>query len=130
MYYNEFINRIIDDGIAACKESYASDKEKMEGAIDGFEACRKTETPPELQMLWQDAKEILRKERLFEDELRGIGATRERGYWYYRCYESEIEWVCNVVSAMLINQHGHGALASHLPTARGFLKAAQILNGI
>ena len=28
----------------------------------------------------------------------------EPEYWKTRCYEAEIEWVCNIVSAMMVNE--------------------------
>ena len=37
-------------------------------------------------------------------------------YWYARCFALEVEWVCNVVSAMLMNE-GRPTIVT--PTARG-----------
>ena len=48
-------------------------------------------------------------------------------YWWFRCFQLEVEWVCNVVSAMLMNEGHHTPLLSWLPTANGAMKAASIV---
>lgn len=47
-------------------------------------------------------------------------------YWYWRVYEAEVEWVCNVVSA--IGWDGYDDIVT--PTARGILKANEVLKAI
>ena len=47
-------------------------------------------------------------------------------YWRVRCREAEIEWVCNVVSAMLVNEKKSPIIP---PTARGTITAGKILEG-
>lgn len=51
-------------------------------------------------------------------------AADRSNYWYYRCFHVEVEWVCNVVSAALQNQREETIVP---PTARGYLKASEIL---
>lgn len=118
MTYKEFLERIIDDGIAAAKKSYAEKKNKdfLEGSIAGFNACRNLDGT-ELVELYYIAIGYRNQAHL----------ERADNYWYFNCYVSEVEWVINVVSAMMYNE-GQQPLLSHLPTARGYLKAADILN--
>ncbi len=117
MTYNEFLTRIIDEGIAAATADYTDpkDKESLDGSIAGFEACRNL-LPEQLVEAWQTATTDVNV------------AFREQkiNYWYYRCFQAEVEWVCNVVSAMLVNE-GQKPLLSWLPTANGMMKAASIL---
>jgi hypothetical protein len=114
MDYATFLNRIIEDGIAAAKKDYENDQQKRDGATKGFDECR-GKTPEELVALWTEASKKV------QDDL---GEAND--YWFWRCREAEIEWTCNVVSAMLVNQ-GKPALFSWQPTARGGMKAAEIL---
>jgi len=111
--FNAFLTRVIDDGIKACCESYKNDKQKREGAIAGFEACRGKTVFELRQQLFiaQRAADVAR-------------AVNKDNYWYLCCFHAEIEWVCNVVSSALQNQ-GEEPIVT--PTARGFMKAAEIL---
>jgi len=113
MNFHDFLSRVIDEGIAAASESYAApeEKEMLEGALAGFEACRKKNTA-ELAALLAQARKACRD---------GFGQV---GHWRRRCYEAEIEWVCNVVSAALVNVDQPPIIP---PTARGMMKAASIL---
>lgn len=117
MTYEEFLEQVIIQGIEAAKVDYTDpkDKENLDGSIAGFEACRK-KNPFELV-------EVLGKAN---SEVNNAYAEQKSNYWFYRCFHSEVEWVCNVVSAMLINQ-GNQTLISYLPTARGMMKAAEII---
>lgn len=111
--YNEFLNKVIDDGIEAAKEDYASRPEKLKGSIEGFEACR-GKNPLELAEVLKQASKKTHEARM----------NRVPNYWEIRCFEAEVEWVCNCVSAILMNQ-GLPTIIS--PTARGYMKAAQIV---
>lgn len=117
MNYTQFLNRIIDDGINAAKADYnkQSDAEKLEGSVAGFEACRNLQLVG-LVDLYTTASEYANK---------AMGDQHDK-YWYFRCYQLEVEWVINVVSAMLHTQ-GHNPLLSWLPTNRGMMKAIEIL---
>jgi hypothetical protein len=119
MNYKEFLEKTINAGIQAAKADYpsADQKNKLEGSIAGFEACR-GKTPEEL------------KEVFHESVSYANSAYKERDsekYWWFRCYQLEVEWVCNVISAVLYNE-GKPPILSWLPTARGMMKAASILN--
>lgn len=120
-HYEEFLKRVIDDGIVAAEADYAKSQHKREGAVAGFNACR-DKTPAEIVALW-DAARTKANEML--NSVRDDKVSSEE-YWKARCYEAEIEWVANVVSAALHNQ-GEQPLAAHLPTVRGYIKAAEIL---
>lgn len=113
MTLKDFLDRIIDDGIAASSKSYKNDPQKREGSAAGFNACR--------------GKTVfeLRQQLDISRKTAEIGLVADRkNYWYLRCFHAEVEWVCNVVSAALRNQ-GEETIVT--PTARGFLKAAEIL---
>lgn len=114
MDYSSLLNRIIEDGITAAKRSYANDETKREGAVAGFEACRDKQ-PSELQDLLANARSATLAARRIPNPT---------WYWHCRCYELEIEWTCNVVSAVLMNENLPTIVE---PTARALLKAAEIL---
>lgn len=115
--YGDFLTRVIDDGIAAARRDYAGDADarrlKREGAILGFENCRGLQ-PEELLALLTEANERATRAHRNEDGY----------YWYWRCRALQIEWTCNVVSAALLNE---GKPTIVPPTARGMMKAAEIL---
>lgn len=119
MAYDTFLAQVITEGIAACEKDYAKDTqtEKREGAIAGFEVCR-GKSPVELGRILANARARL------HDASRELAGPRRDGYWRIRCFEAEVEWVCNVVSAALMN---NGEPVIIQPTARGVLKAAAIL---
>lgn len=115
MNYNQFLAKIISDGINAAKADYTSksDKERLDGSIAGFEACR-NKAPQELAILLNKAT-IECNEAFREDR---------PNYWYYKSYQLEVEWVCNCVSCALVNQ-GEAPIVT--PTARGMMRAAEVL---
>lgn len=123
MTYNEFLTRIIDEGIAAATADYTDpkDKERLEGSIAGFNACR-NQLPEQLIETWSEANK-----KCNDAFCNGIYSDENTNtYWYHRCFQLEVEWVINVVSAMLINE-GQQPLLAWLPTANGAMKAASIL---
>jgi hypothetical protein len=111
--FDEFLARVIEDGIAAAREDYADDRPKRRGSIAGFTLCMGKE-PSQLAMLLMethaDAQEAFRKQAA--------------DYWYWRCRELEVEWVCNCASAALANMKLPTIVP---PTYRGVMKAAEIL---
>ena len=117
MNYNEFLTRVIDEGIEAAKTDYTnkSDKDYLEGSIAGFEACR-NKNPEELIEVWNEAN----------DKYENAFQKQKNNYWWYRCFQLEVEWVINVISAMLVNE-GQDSLLSWLPTACAMMKAASII---
>lgn len=116
MNYSSFLERIIDDGIEAAKKSYSrpKDSHKLAGSLSGFEACR-GKGPAELKELLEDCR---RRTGMAHQE------SSDEAYWMVRCFELEVEWVCNVVSAALMNQNEPIIIP---PTARGLIKAAEII---
>jgi hypothetical protein len=119
MIYQEFLKRVIHDGIAAAERDYPRkcQASKLHGSIAGFEVCRGA-SPKELRRLLAEANESADPPIASQDDV--------DTYWFRRCYLLEINWVCNVVSALLISE-GHAAIVIVEPTARGVLKAAEIL---
>ena len=115
MNLQDVLKRIIDDGIAVAKADYRlpEQKQKRDGAVAGFEACR-GKTPAQLAVLLESARTNTREAHRSE-------ATN---YWEIRCFEAEVEWVCNCVSAILANQHLPVIVT---PTYRGVMKAAEVV---
>jgi hypothetical protein len=113
MYHDEFLERVINEGIEAAQKDYADKPERLNGSLAGFEACRDKNTL-ELAELLSAATTASRDARMNENP----------DYWWYRCYELEVEWVCNCVSAVLWNQ---GLPTIITPTARGLFQAAKII---
>ena len=111
--YQHFLDRVIGDGIAAARQSYAGQPDHPAGSLEGFEACR-GKNPPELALLLEEARKVAA-----EAHLRGAP-----DYWKVRCREAEIEWTCNCVSAALANE---GKPPIIPPTARAYLKLAEIV---
>jgi hypothetical protein len=112
--YKPFLDRIIDDGIIAATADY-KEGPKLSGSIKGFEACR-DKTPDQLVAEWSMASDKLRY--LME-------GNKLDEYWYWNCYQLEVEWVLNCLS-VAVNK----PLLGHLPTARGAIKAAEVLTAI
>ncbi len=117
MDYMTFLGRVISDGVTAAEESYRDHPEKPKnemkrrGAVAGFRACD-GKTPGELLELLGEANR--RAQEKFEED----------DYWEHRCFALEVEWTCNVVSAMMANEGKNPIVAV---TARGMMKASEIL---
>lgn len=115
MNLNDALNHIIDDGIESARADYIKpeDKLKLEGSISGFEECR-GKSPSEISALLVTAEE------------RTLEAYRNKSpqYWYWRCYELEIQWVANVLSCIM---HAQGWTPIGAMTANGLLKASEII---
>lgn len=121
MDFAAFLERVIEDGIAAARADYTRPEQqsKLAGSIEGFEACR-GKTPAELAaLLGQVASN--REEAAMRLHAREISAPE---YWKTRCREAEVEWVLNVMSAAL---HNAGQPPITAFTARGVMAAAKIL---
>lgn len=121
MAYEDFLDRVIREGITAAKKDYntPSQKSKLQGSVEGFRVCigkQPEQIARILKSAQQKTHEAHRRFHLSEISL--------DSYWRKRCFEIEIEWVANVVSAALINA---GQRPIITPTARGALKAAEIL---
>lgn len=124
MNYLVFLNEVIDRGIAAARESYAtSDAGMLEGAIAGFESCRGKSPRKLAEHLIRASRAVARS---FHYTLGTPTPLRLKRGWWLRCYQAEVDWVANCVSAAMQNQ-GLPVLASHHPTARAILQAARIV---
>jgi len=115
--YLEFLESVINSGIEGVKADYCKpeDKDRLDGSIEGFEACR-GKSPAELLSLLEVSR------RAMMDAFHGQASN----YWRIRSREAEVEWTCNVISAALMNV---GAIPIIPPTTRGALQAARILAG-
>lgn len=124
--YDAFLAQVIDDGIAAAREDYGWREKRghknaaamLRGAVAGFEACR-GKRPDELVGLLEEARKRAVDALPMQDNRR-----RDSDYWEARCFEGEVEWTCNVISAALVNQ-GQEPIVP--PTVRGMMKAAEVL---
>ena len=120
MTLDEFMTRVIDEGIQGARVSYAKKPAWLKGSVAGFEACR-GKRPVELKVLLDEAHKATHD--AFADVGRSHGSD---DYWEVRHYELQVEWVCNCVSAVLMNQ---GLPVIVPPTARGVMRAAEVLEG-
>jgi hypothetical protein len=118
MEYGQFLSLVIDDGIEAARQSYnkPQDHLKREGAIKGFEECRGLD-PAKLAARLSEARQMTHTKLYHE----------AADYWYWRCREAEIEWVCNVVSALSALCRNQGWPEIVPCTVRGVIKAAEII---
>jgi len=116
MNHDEFVTRLVDDGIASASRDprLVAKPRRLAGAVAGFEACR-GKSPEDLLVLLGDARRDADAHR---------GAKDSESYWAARYYEVQVEWVCNCVSAVLLNQ---GLPPIVPPTARGLMRAAEVL---
>ena len=113
MDYGYFLERVINEGIEAAKSDYTKpeDSLRLAGSIKGFEECR-MKAPEELANLLSSARTDMA--RAFTEDA--------KDYWYWRCREGEIGWVCNIVSAAI-----RAVVGGVSPTCGGALKAAEII---
>lgn len=112
----EFLHQVIEHGITGAKADYCKPEQadKLRGSLAGFEACR-GKNPKELLELLQEASKDTQKAHL----------DWAGNYWEVRCREAEIEWVCNVVSAVLVMSKAGPPIT--MVTARGVMAANRIL---
>ena len=118
MTHEQLLEHILTRGLAAAQRDYAHKPNMLQGAIEGFEACR-GRTAPEIVALHRD------QERATSE---CVAALLDGGadYWRARVATLEVEWVLNVLSVGFI-QIGAPPLLPHLPTARGVLAYAAIV---
>ncbi len=119
--YEQFLDRVIDDGIAEMEgadELYADKPDQRAGGIAGFRACRGL-TPKGLLALLEEAAGRSHAARM---------ADERDGYWRVRYFEIEVEWVINCVASLYWLSGREFPSASALwPTARGTRKAHDVL---
>lgn len=90
--FKQFVTKVVEEGIAGAKRDYQNQEMKLRGAVAGFAACV-DKTGGELRELLFAAKSSRQQAYIEEDD----------NYWWYRCYEAEVEWVCNCVSVVLVS---------------------------
>lgn len=126
MTIETFIERVVNAGIWGAQRDYRGSSSrqtaKREGAVAGFAACS-GKTPAEIKLLLaqatRDREAAHRRSDESGDHERALDA-----YWRARCFEAEVEWVANCLSAALENAGLPGIVPT---TARGWLHAARIL---
>lgn len=115
--FESVLAQIIDAGKTSANESYGGKPEKeqhLRGAMDGFEACRGKDSDGLLALLkkaYRSANDSVMKQ--------------EADVWYWKARYAEIEWTCNVMSAVL--DANRLPVIIH-PTVRGVRAAQHILN--
>lgn len=112
MVYDDFLEKIIKDGIIYSEKKYAKNQEKLMAATLGLDACR-NKKPNELLGLLNEARKITQKTNI-----------NSKLYIIVSTYELTIEWVCNCIAAMMIVQKQKPIVQ---PTMRGFLKMSEVL---
>lgn len=117
MTYEEFLNEVIDRAIKGVKADYEEGTPKYRGSMEGLNICRDKQ-PSELHTAWVLAGQGV------ADRMRRVPHEDEDEIRFWQCYRAEVEWVCNVMSAMLMNE---GRPTIIPPTARGVMVAAEIL---
>lgn len=122
MNYIEFLTQVIERGIKSCSADPIINKhpKRLEGSIEGFNACR-DKTPEELAALLAETRRKGHNARLDSE---GKREDDLEDYWKARHYELQVEWVCNCVSAMLMNE-GKGVIIP--PTARAMINISEII---
>ena len=115
MNYDGFLNQVIEEGIVAAKADYCKpeDVDKLKGSLLGFEECRGKDLTGLAMLLDEARKKTVEKHM-----------ERAPDYWYWRCREGEIDWVVNVVSALMLATKRTPIMN---PTARGYMKMAEIV---
>lgn len=118
MNYDDFLTRVIEDGIESAKRDpdLIAHPKRLEGAIEGFEACR-GKTIHELHGLHNKSENACFRAQNNAD-------ANLEDYWKLRYYSLQVEWVCNCVSAIM---HAQGLPPIIPPTAQAYIKAAEIV---
>jgi hypothetical protein len=122
MTYIEFLHEVIERGIKGASADPIINKypKRLEGSIEGFNACR-NKTPEQLSALLTEANAKTLNARLDTNDK---DEKDIEDYWKQRYYAIQIEWVCNCVSAILMNERKPVIIQ---PTARGYMNAAEII---
>lgn len=110
--YWGLLNATIDGGIAGARRDYTRpNDERLRGSLAGFEACREKQVAEMITLYSDTGRKAM-----------GCHGDTKSDYWYWRCFQLEVEWVLNVLSAAM-----RVPLLGHLPTARGVMRAAEII---
>lgn len=109
--FESILAAVIDRGINGAMKDYAKRPDKLKGSVAGFKACEGLDAG-DLQTILREARTRTHQAHLHEAE----------DYWEVRCYEAEIEWVCNCMGCFLGYQVGGVPM-----TVRGALNINAIL---
>lgn len=118
MNYSEFLNRVIETGIEGARHDYndplnSTHALMLKGAIEGFDLCRE-KSPEQLNScLLSTGQQCAQAFQADADD-----------YWLHATRNREVEWVCNCVSCLLINE---GLSPIIQPTAQAMLHTNHIL---
>lgn len=123
MDYFKFLECVINDGIETTKRDYSKpeDSFRLKGSIEGSESCR-FKRSDQLEHVLNSAR--MNSKSALDAYIIEKNDDLLNEYWYRRCFEDEVEWVCNCISAIMINQ---GLESIIPPTARGMIKASEII---
>ena len=124
--YGEFLERLCRRSLEAAQESYKNDPPKLAGARNAYAAMR-GKSAEELAGMLAAAKSRTYSERL---KAQGVYWSLPEGpstcrFWIAR--ETEIEWICNCLGAVLAGQNVPSPFA-YLVTARGYINASKIVD--
>jgi hypothetical protein len=124
MTWDEFLTRVVDDGIASVKSDVhlAEYPKRVAGSIRGFVSCR-GKRYEDLGQLLVEANRKADLVRMDQESDKSRSYDIE-DYWEARYVAIQIEWVCNTVSAAAAEQ---GRPPIVITTARGLMNAARIL---
>jgi len=124
MIWDEFLTRIVDDGIGSVKsdEHFTKHPKRLAGSIRGFESCR-GKSYEDLAQLLVEANRKAHNVRCDQKDAKP-GSYDIEDYWEARYVAIQIEWVCNTASSAAAQ---HGAPSLVVTTARGLMNAARIL---
>lgn len=122
MTYIEFLTEVIERGIkgASADEIINKYPKRLEGSIEGFNACR-GKSPEELAALLAEMNRRTHNARL---EAHDKDEADIEDYWKQRYIAIQVEWVANCVSAALMNE---GRPVIIPPTARALMNVAEIV---
>jgi hypothetical protein len=120
MRYQDFLTQVVEESTLAATKDYTAKNKKpqLEGSIAGLRACL-DKSPPQLSALLERAKKVHEKTI--------TSRTNINRYWRVRCFLAEVEWVCNVMSVVLMT---HGMPTIVAPTERAINFAASLTNEI
>lgn|SRR5512135_803704 len=123
MEYLTALDAVIRRGIEGCKKTYRDAPSKLEGSIQGFEACR-DKTPEELSKLLDEAHKQTEAARHQAHERK----LSSQEFWKIRHMELQIEWTCNCMSVWLIESGMQSPFPRHVgPTAFAYRNMVTIL---
>lgn len=113
MNYQEFLRALVEDSVRIITEEWKQMDDPLlhcmlEGGRAGALACR-DKSPPELNKLLQRARGVHRS---------AFHSTIRSRYWRITYFLHEVEWICNVISFVLVNQDMQ-------PIVRPTIKAAK-----